>query len=318
MFKVVKTDDAILPSTTKDREVFDGLDVDFVEATLLEEDELINHCADAFGLIVLRENITERVIRALPHCKVISRMGVGVENVDVAAATRAGIKVTNVPDANVDEVSSHALAMMLSLARNLPRFDAGIREGRYSWRIDGQGLRRMSAMTLGLIGFGNIGRETARKAQVFGFKLMAYDPGLSDEAIRSAGAQPATLDEIIQCADVLSLHVPLNPSTADILNAERIAAMKPGAILINVSRGGLVDEEALADALRSEHLRGAGFDAFRREPLEQDSPLLSAPNILLSPHGAHYSREAIAETSEKAFLNVAEMIRGRPPLYSIN
>jgi D-3-phosphoglycerate dehydrogenase len=318
MFKIVKTDDAILPSTAADRAAFDGLDVDFVEKTLLAEDDLIAQCADAFGLIVLRENITARVIASLPKCKVISRMGVGVENVDVAAATKAGIKVANVPDANVDEVSSHAMAMILSLTRNLTQLDAGIRAGRYSWQIDGQGLRRMSTMVLGLIGFGNIGRETARKAQAFGFKLIVYDPGVSDEAILSAGARPASLDEIIRTADIISLHTPLTASTADIIDAERIAAMKPGAILINVSRGGLVDEIALADALHSKHLRGAGFDAFRKEPLDLDSPLRSAPNILLSPHGAHYSREAIAETSSKAFLNVAEMIRGRPPLYCVN
>jgi D-3-phosphoglycerate dehydrogenase / 2-oxoglutarate reductase len=309
MFKVVKTD-SIIPVVDRYTAVFDGLGVNFVAAPCETEDDLIRECADADALLVLKEPITARVIASLRHCRVISRFGAGVDNIDVAAAKAAGIPVAIVPDASVEEVSTHAVAMILALVRRLPRYDRAIREGFYSALRDGGGIRRTNSMSVGLLGLGRIGAMTARKLSVFGFTLWAHDPYASDAALSAAGVERRPLDEIVAKADVISLHVPLTAETANLINASRLEAMKQDAILVNVSRGGLIDETALARLLRAGKLAGAGIDAFAQEPLPSDSSLRDAPNTLLSPHAAFCSREAFHEVCFKAFDNAAKAFRG--------
>lgn len=311
MFKVVKTD-AIIPVLDQYTALFDGLDVEFVPAPCETEDDLIAACRDADAMLVLKEPVTARVIAALERCKVISRFGSGVDNIDVEAAKAAGIDVKIVLDASVEEVSTHGVAMILALVRRLPRYDRSIRNGVYSALRDGSSIRRTSAMTVGLIGLGRIGGLTARKLAPFNFTLWGYDPYASDEQLRELGVERRSLDEIIAGADVISLHSPLTPETANILNADRIASMKQDAIVVNVSRGGLLDEAALAAALTDGKLAGAGLDAFAVEPLPDDSPLRAAPNVLLSPHAAFCSQEAFREVVFKAFDNVAKALRDQP------
>jgi D-3-phosphoglycerate dehydrogenase len=312
MPKVVKTD-AIIPVLDQYIALFDGLDVEFVSAPCETEDDLIAACRDADAMLVLKEPVTARVIAALDKCKVISRFGSGVDNIDVDAAKAAGIDVNIVPDASVEEVSTHAVAMILALVRRLPRYDRSIRNGVYSALRDGGSIRRTNAMTVGLIGLGRIGALAARKLAPFNFTLWGYDPYASDDQLRALGVERRSLGEIVAGADVISLHSPLTPETADILNADRIAAMKQDAIVVNVSRGGLLDEAALAAALTDGKLAGAGLDAFAVEPLPDDSPLRTAPNVLLSPHAAFCSQEAFHEVVFKAFDNVAKALRGQPP-----
>jgi phosphoglycerate dehydrogenase-like enzyme len=260
-------------------------------------------------MLVLKEPITAHVINSLKRCKVISRFGAGVDNIDLAAAKAAGIEVATVPDASVEEVSTHAVAMILALIRRLPRYDRSIRGGSYSAIRDGGSIRRTNSMTVGLIGLGRIGSMTARKLAAFGFTLWGFDPYATDEHLRAAGVVRRELDHIIREADVLSLHVPLTPETAGILNATRLQGMKQDAILVNVSRGGLVDEATLARLLCEGKLAGAGIDAFAVEPLSEDSPLRSAPNTLLSPHAAFLSREAFHDVCFTAFDNVGKVFR---------
>lgn len=308
MVKVVKTD-AIIPVLDRYTAAFDGLGLDFVAIPCETEDALIRECADAHALLVLKEPITARVIGALKNCKVISRFGSGVDNIDVDAARAAGIEVAVVADASVEEVSTHAVAMILALVRRLPHYDRAIREGIYSALRDGAGIRRTSAITVGLIGLGRIGAMTARKLSAFDFKIWAHDPHASDEQFVHHGVERRPFDEIIANADVISLHTPLTPETAGIIGADQLAAMKDGAILVNVSRGGLVDEEALAQALSAGKLAGAGLDAYAVEPLPADSPLRAAPSLLLSPHAAFCSQEAFHEVCFRAFENVARVFR---------
>jgi len=315
--KIVKTD-GMLAVEPEQLAYFAGIGAEFVEKTLLTEDELIAECADADALLILREPITPRVIAALKKCKVIGRFGVGLDTIDVPAATAAGIRITNVPDSNIDEVSTHAMAMILALVRRLKRFDTAVRAGRWTALSDGEGITRPDRQTLGLVGFGQIGRLTARKARAFGYEIIAYDPYMPSERITAEGAKPVSFDELIATVDIVSLHIPATPETANIISRDVIGRMKDGAILINVSRGGLVDEAALAEALKSGKLAAAGLDALAQEPPSPDNPLLGVENLLLSPHAAHYSTQSYAEVRNKAFADVAAVLRGEKPKYPVN
>lgn len=315
--KIIKTD-GMLTVEPEQMAYLEGLGAEFIEKTLLTEDELIAECADADALLVLREPITARVISHLKKCKVIGRFGVGLDTIDVPAATAAGIQITNVPDSNIDEVSTHALAMILSLVRRLKLFDTAVRSGRWKALADGDGITRPDCQTLGLIGFGQIGRLTAKKARAFGFEIIAYDPHMSADRIAAEGARPVSFDELIAEADIISLHVPFTPETGNIVSADAISKMKPGSMLINVSRGGLIDEAALAEALNSGHIASAGLDTLADEPPSPDNPLLAVDNLLLSPHAAHFSTQSYAEVRSKAFADVAAVLRGEKPKYPVN
>jgi D-3-phosphoglycerate dehydrogenase len=317
MTLVVKTD-GLLAVEPEQMSYLEGLDVVFVEKECLTEEALIAACARADAIRALREPFTERVIKELKKCRVISRFGVGLDSIDVPAATRAGIRITNVPDSNIDEVSTHALAMILGLLRKLKAFDRAVRAGRWDSLADGAGIRRLDQLTLGIIGFGRVGREVARKAKPFGLSIAAYDPYLKPEVIQSLGVMPMQLEEVIQRADVLSLHIPLTPETANLITAERIARMKRGSVLVNVSRGGLVDENALCAALKSGHLAGAGMDTVAQEPMPANHCLRQIEDVFLSPHAAHYSQSSYAEVRSKAFADVARVLRGEEPIYPVN
>ncbi len=315
--KIIKTD-GMLGVEPEQMAYLDGMDVEFVEKTLLTEDELIAECGDADALLVLREPITARVLAALPKLKVIGRFGVGLDTIDVDACTKAGVQVTNVPDSNLDEVSTHALAMILALVRRLKLYDTAVRNGRWKALADGEGITRPDRQTLGLIGFGQIGRLTAKKAAAFGYSISAYDPHMPADRIEAAGAKAVTLDELIKTSDIISLHVPFTPETQNIISRERIAEMRKGTIVINVSRGGLIDEEALAEALQSGQIAAAGLDTLSAEPPSPDNPLLKLDNVLLSPHAAHYSTQSYAEVRSKVFADVAAVLKGEKPKYPVN
>lgn len=306
MIKVVKTDN-IIPVLDEFTSVFNGLDVDFVCEHCETEEDLIRVCADADGILTVKEPFTANVIASLSRCKVISRFGIGLDNIDLEAARASGIVVANVPDGGVEEVSTHAVAMILALIRRLPHYDRAVRDGEFQGMRIGAPIRRTTKMTVGLIGLGRIGAMTARKLSAFGFTLWGYDPHVSDAVFADCGIERRPLDDIIAQADVLSFHTPLTPETAGLIDAARIQAMKPGAILVNVSRGGLVDEVALARALTEGKLAGAGIDTFAIEPLPADSPLRTAPHLLLSPHAASISQDSVHDTCFKAFVNVAKV-----------
>lgn len=317
MNTVIRTD-GLLTVEPADVACLTDVGLTYREETCLTEDALISTCGDAAGLLVLREPITARVLDELPECKVVTRFGVGVDTVDVLAASARGVRVTNVPDANSSEVASHALAMIMSLVRRLPHFSAAIRSGTWSYLETGRGMRRVDQLVLGVVGFGRTGRRVAAAAAAIGFQVRAYDPLVPGETIRVAGAMPVGLEEIIADSDIVSLHLPLTAETRNLIDRDAITRMREGAILVNVSRGGLVDEAALAEALTAGHLSGAGLDAFESEPIRHDSPLLAIPSLLLSPHAGHYSNESYRETIRKAFLDVARVLRGEEPVYPVN
>lgn len=315
--KIIKTD-GMLAVEAEQLAYLHGLDAEFIERTLLTEDELIAEAKDADALMVLREPITARVLSELKNLKVVGRFGVGLDSIDVEAATRAGVQITYVPDSNVDEVSTHTMALILSFARKLKVYDSAVRQGRWAAMDDGAGIARPSGQILGLIGFGQIGRLTAGKAKAFGYEIIAYDPYMPAEKVTAAGARPVSLDELFAQADFVSLHIPVTPETRNIISAEALKMMKRGAVVINVSRGGLVDEAALADAIRSGHIAGAGIDTFEKEPPSPNNPLLSLDQVIVSPHAAHYSAQSYAEVRSKVFADVAAVLKGEKPRYPVN
>lgn len=314
---VVRTD-GLLTVESADVAVLEEAGLRYREATCLSEESMIENCADAAGLLVLREPVTERVLAALPHCRVVARFGVGVDTVDIDAATRRGVRVVNVPDANAPEVAAHALAMIMALVRRLPQFDSAVRAGEWSYLGRGEGMRRLDRLVLGVVGFGRTGRRVAETARALDMSVVVHDPFVPAESIVEAGYPAVAFDELAATADIVTLHVPLTAGTENLVSADVIARMKPGAVLVNVSRGRLVDEDALHTALSSGHLSGAGLDVLADEPVRPDSKLLELDNIILTPHAGHYSAESYRETVHRAFADVARVLRGQPPRNPVN
>lgn len=257
-------------------------------------------------------------LEALPQLEAVVRRGVGTDNVDLDAATRLGIVVANVPDASVEEVSDHALAMFLAIERSLVSLDRGVHDG--AWAHDPSAIlalrrpiRRLRSLTLGVIGFGRIGQALARKALGVYGRVLTADPIVSAERAESLGIGLVPLDELIASADHLSVHAPLTPATRNLIDGAAIARMPKGSVLVNTARGGLVDEAGVLEAVASGHLRGAGLDVTASEPLPPDSPLLAEPRILLTAHSASSSSTSDRELAERSVDAAFEIVAGRRP-----
>lgn len=289
-----------------------------VERNCHTEQDVIEHGAQADALLVIAAPITARVIAELGRCRVIGRFGAGLDNVDVAAATEAGIQVVNVPAASVQEVSDHALAMILALGRRLIALDAAVRDGRWSSGLEDGRVQRLHAQVVGVVGLGRIGGALARKLAALGVTVLAHDPLVGDDALRDCSAVRVELAELLRRSDYVSVHAPLTPETRGMLSGAELALMKPSAYLINVSRGAIVDHAALVEALREGRIAGAGLDAFEQEPLAADDPLLGLSNVILTPHAAHYSVESAEELRHTVLDDVLGVLAGRPPLHPVN
>ncbi|HSR44679.1 MAG TPA: phosphoglycerate dehydrogenase [Acidimicrobiia bacterium] len=279
--------------------------------------DLLESVADANGLIVRSEtNVDAELIRAAPILRVVGRAGVGVDNIDLRAATAAGILVVNAPQANIISAAEHTMALLLAQARNVAPADASMRAGRWD-REKYQGIE-LHGKILGVVGLGRIGSLVAQRALSFGMRIIAFDPYVSSERGRRLGVEVAGhLDDLLAEADFITVHLPLNKQTLGLIGSESIAKMKDGVRIINTSRGGIVDEQALVDAVLSGKVAGAGLDVFHREPLA-DSPLRDVPEIVLTPHlGA-----STVEAQDKAGVDVADAVgaalRGELVLSAVN
>lgn len=267
---------------------------------------------EADALMVTVQEVTEAVLAAMPACKVVARVGTGLDSIDLGEAARRGVQVTYVADYSVDEVSTHAIALLLAWARRIPQYLDLVREGK--WDSVGAGtIRRLSEQTLGVAGFGRIGQAAAGKGRGLGLRVLVCDPYRSDEDIRAAGCEPASWQKLLAESDFISLHVPLTPDSERLINAAALRAMKPSAVLINTARGGLVDEAALAAAIRAGEIAGAALDVLATEPPAADSPLRGDPRVLITPHGAWYSAEAQRDVVVRACEDVQRVLSGQPP-----
>jgi len=284
--------------------------------TGLSEDELCEKIAGFDALIVRSATkVTKRVLDAADKLQVIGRAGVGVDNIDVKEATTRGIMVINSPQGNTISAAEHTFALILSAARKIPQAQSTMNEGRWDRKkFTGNELYNKK---IGIVGFGRIGREVATRAASFKMKVLAYDPFVSDEAIRSTGAEPMELDALLAEADFVTLHVPKVKETANLFSKERLLKMKEGAFLVNCARGGIVDEEALVEILR-DHLGGAAFDVFETEPLPEDSPLRGVPNLVTTPHLAASTEEAQFRVAVDVAEQIKDVLEGKSPRSAVN
>jgi D-3-phosphoglycerate dehydrogenase / 2-oxoglutarate reductase len=290
--------------------VLSPLGLQVVERPCHGDQKAVLRAVEGARAVLVRESpLTASAMDAMPDCHVIVRYGVGVDNIDLVAAAERGITVANVPDYGIEEVSDHALALLLAVERRIVPRDKAVRAG--GWNIArAEPMRRLTMLTLGIIGHGRIGQAFHRKAAALGLaRVLIHDP--SDPG-------SCDLDDLLTGSDIVSLHVPLTPGTAALIGADRIARMRPGASLINTARGGLVDEGALAAAIASGRLRGAGLDVFAIEPPSSDNPLLALPQVVLSDHTGWYSEASIADLQRKAAEEVARVLRGESPRHWVN
>lgn len=259
------------------------------------------------GILTNWAPVTAKAIASSPRLKIVGRLGVGLDNIAVEEATRRGIWVTNVPDYCFEEVSDHSVGMLLAFTRGLLHFDREIRAGR--WEPSTARLRRMRTLTCGIVGFGRIGRSTAQKLTGFGARVIAYTRSPSRE---DRNVEFVPLEEVLRRSDAVIVHIPLTPETRHLLNRERLALMKKGAILINVSRGAVVDTQALIESLQSGHLGGVALDVLENEP-QVPPALLTQPNVLLTPHIAFTSDASLRELRQWASEDVVRVLRGERP-----
>jgi D-3-phosphoglycerate dehydrogenase / 2-oxoglutarate reductase len=272
---------------------------------------------DADAILVTYAKLPGELLRQLTRCKAIGRFGLGVDNIDLPAAKVLGIAVNYVPDYCLREVSDHAMALLLALARKVTLANKLVQSGR--WEVPPLvPLRRLDGQVLGLIGFGNIPRALAPKAKAFGLKVLAHDPYVTEETLGAAGVEGVSFDDLLARSDFISVHAPLLPTTHGLMNAAAFAKMKKGAFLINTARGPLLDEAALVAALDSGKLGGAALDVVATEPLPKDSPLVGRHNVILTPHTAFYSVEALEELQTKCASDVARVLSGEKAIYPIS
>lgn len=315
---VVVVTDHVFPNLDAERDILGaaGHELRF-EGNAGTPEEVAAAVAGADAVLNCYAPLTASVIETMTGCRVIARYGIGLDTIDIPAATARGIYVTNVPDYCIDEVSDHALALILALARGVARLDRGVRAGAWDPMVV-RPVHRLRGSTLGLIGFGRIARRLAEKAAAVGFRVVATDPYVPAEAMEDVGVDQRDLDRLLAEADVVSIHAPLTEQSRHLIGAAALARMKPGALLVNTSRGPLVDTAALLEALEAGRLGGAALDVLEKEPPEPGDPLLERQDVVITPHAAFYSEEAVAELQRKAAEQVVAALVGEVPAYAVN
>jgi D-3-phosphoglycerate dehydrogenase len=314
---IIAVTDSPFPTLDPALAALKRLDPDVRMSKSASADDILAVARDADAILVTYARLTGDLLRQLQRCKAIGRFGLGVDNIDLAAAKEKGIAVNYVPDYCIHEVSDHAMALLLALIRKIPLSNSVVQAGRWEMPVVVP-IRRITGTVLGLIGFGNIPRLVAPKAQAFGITVQAYDPFAKPEVFRAANVASVDFDTLLGTSDYVSVHAPLMPETRGLLNAQAFAKMKQGAYLVNTARGPLIDEAALVAALDTGQVGGAALDVVATEPLPKDSPLLGRNNVIVTPHTAFYSVEALAELQSKCASDVARVLSGEPAVYPIS
>jgi len=297
--RVVITD-YTFPTLEVEERILAEAGVELMGAQCKSVDLLKDLVRDADAVITQFAPINADVIGCMERARAIVRYGIGVDNVDLAAARARNIPVCNVPDYCIDEVADHTLAMMLGLLRGVTENSAKVRSGSWGLAVPLDRMRCLRDLAVGIIGFGRIGREVASRLAPFKCRRLVFDPMVAPEAVRQFGCEPVSLDELLAAADVVTLHCPSNEQTRGLLGRERIAAMKAGAALVNVGRGDLVDPDALTDALARGHLSAAALDVFQPEPIPADHPILKMDQVIVAAHVASASVPAVRKLRETA------------------
>ena len=314
---LIAVTDSVFPSLEPAMAALKRLDPEIRIAKSTSEADILAVARDADGVLVTYAKLPGELLRQLQRCRVIGRFGLGVDNIDVKAAAALNIVVTYVPDYCLQEVSDHAMALVLALARKVAFSNALVQQGR--WEMPAVvPIRRLEGQVLGLVGLGNIPRRVAPKAKAFGFKVIAHDPFVSAAIAQELGVELVSFERLLEISDFISVHAPLTPQTRGLFNADAFGRMKKGAHIVNTARGPLFDEAALVAALDAGHLGGAALDVVATEPLSKESPLLGRSNVILTPHTAFYSIEALEELQTKCATDVAHVLSGERPIYPVS
>jgi D-3-phosphoglycerate dehydrogenase / 2-oxoglutarate reductase len=314
--KIVAVTDSVFPNLDPAREVLSKIGAEIRLAKDVTPDAILEIAREADAVLTTYAKITAAVIQQLKRCRVIARFGIGVDNVDVPAATNAGIVVTRVPDYCLDEVSDHTMALLLALVRKIPSSNARTQSGKWEMRAVVP-IHRMRGTVLGLVAFGQIAQLVAPKAQAFGIRVVTYDPYVSKQVAERAGVEQVEFEELLKISDYISIHTPLLPATHHLFNADVLRQMKPTAYLINTARGPIIDETALASALDQGHLAGAALDVMEQEP-PSGSPLFGRENVIVTPHTSFYSEESLVDLQTKAANEVVRVLSGEAPRNPVN
>ena len=314
---VIAVTDSVFPTLDPAKAALARLNPSYRMSKSVNADDIVAVAKDADAVLVTYAKLTREVLTQFTRCKAIGRFGLGVDNIDLPTAREKGIAVNYVPDYCIREVSDHAMALLLSLIRKIPLSNKLVQSGR--WEMPAVvPIRRIEGTVLGLIGFGHIPRLVAPKAQAFGIKVIAHDPFAKPDVFKAANVESVDLDTLFKTSDYVSMHAPLLPATRGMMNAAAFAKMKKGAYIVNTGRGPLIDEPALIAALDSGQIGGAGLDVVAAEPLAKDSPLLGRDNVIISPHTAFYSIEALNELQTKCATDVARVLSGEKAVYPIS
>jgi len=323
-FKVMRVENkSQLPTTVRDleieAEVLSRVNAAVVDADCRTEDEIIKAAKDADALLVVFAPITRRVLSSLPKLKVVVRYGVGYDTIDVDAATDNNVIVVNIPDFCLEEVSDHAMALLLACARRLVWSTEGLKQGRWG-EVQMGTIKEPSLFeqTMGMVGCGNIGRLIAKKAWCFGLKTIGYDPYLDKAVAEKHSIKLVSLTELLKESDYVCLQTPLNEETRHMIGEKELKQMKSTAYLINTARGAVVDEAALIKALREGWIAGAGLDVFEKEPIAPDNPLLKMDNVILTPHYAVHTSTAMKRLRLSVAQEVARVFTGKWPRHWVN
>ncbi|MBT5876444.1 MAG: C-terminal binding protein [Candidatus Latescibacteria bacterium] len=318
-FNVLRLNARLFPVSEYEIELFEKYQLNVTELETDTRGELIPHVADCDALFVVSASLPTEVIESLSRCRVISRLGTGTDKIDVATATEKGILVTNIPEFCIEEQADHTMALLLTLARQLPRMRQSMVEGAWTRsREEANTNRRLSTQTLGLVGFGGSARETAKRARGFGMRVLATRSrrDVSSAVADSLGVEMTDLDTLLSQSDFVSLHLPLNSKTYHMFDEQVLSKMKPGAFFINTARGALVDESALAMLLRNKQIAGAGIDTFEQIDVHSglesapNHPLLTLENVVFTPHVAALSVESKRDNNRGGIENLAAVLSG--------
>ena len=309
--------DSVFPNLDPARTVVSGIGGQLHLASEATPEAIMQVAKDADAVLVTYAKITGDMIRQMTKCRIISRFGIGVDNVDIAEATKARIVVTKVPDYCIDEVSDHTMALLLAVVRKIPFINAQVHGG--TWKMPNVvPIHRLRGSVLGLVGFGRIPQLVAPKAKAFGITVIAYDPYAPKEVFAGAGVESVDFPTLLKTSDYVSIHSPLVPETTGLFNADAFRQMKRSAYLVNTARGPIIDEAALAAALDAGDIGGAALDVMAKEPPGASSPLYGRDNVIITPHTSFYSEESLVELQTKAAEEVVAVLSGKAPRNPVN
>jgi D-3-phosphoglycerate dehydrogenase len=297
-----------------ERDAFSRAGIEMVRPRSTQRDDVLAVAADASGLLVQFAGVDASLIASIPTLKVIGRFGVGMDAIDVAAATERGVAVVNSGDYSTQEVAAHAVALAMVLLRRVLPGDRAVRGGQWTASGPHLGIRRLTTLRAGVVGLGRIGRRVAEHLAALGLQVTGYDPVAPANGVRRA----SSLEDLLHNSDLVTLHVPLSTSTRNLLDAQRIALIPKGGLVVNTARGALVDEPALVEALSEGRLAGAALDVFVDEPLRPDHPLCQLGNVVLTPHVSYFSAESLIEARERPVADVIAILAGRTPANLVN